>query len=257
VEGSTNSTEDILNTSHTPTDPAKRSRRADTPHHARSPMEHERDVDTSATPIDCHQTDLVSETQLLPCPFCNDRMELWDHDTHARHVSSEGICPLRNHAVQVDSWNTRADLPRPEDAKRIAELEAQVDEWRDEYKTASKAADVYRESSRKLVEERDAVLADRALILAERDRTFALMLARAETAESEVARLREALTPSGDTKAEYSGEFSISVYDAEDEDGNEIWRNVLVDWTTIKAIMAAIKARASLTAPSAKPEENT
>jgi hypothetical protein len=186
-----------LNTSHTPTDPAKRSRRADTPHHARSPMEHERDVDTSATPIDCHQTDLVSETQLLPCPFCNDRMELWDHDTHARHVSSEGICPLRNHAVQVDSWNTRADLPRPEDAKRIAELEAQVDEWRDEYKTASKAADVYRESSRKLVEERDAVLADRALILAERDRTFAMMLERAETAEAEVARLRESLTGAG------------------------------------------------------------
>ena len=56
----------------------------------------------------------------------------------------------------------------------------------------------------------------------------------------------EALTPSGDTKAEYAGEFHISVYDAEDEDGNEIWRNVPVDWTTIKAIMAAIKARATL-----------
>ena len=69
---------------------------------------------------------------------------------------------------------------------------------------------------------------------------------RIEELEAENARLREALTPSGDTKAEYTGEFHISVYDAEDEDGNEIWRKVPVDWTTIKAIMAAIRNRAAL-----------
>lgn len=65
---------------------------------------------------------------------------------------------------------------------------------------------------------------------------------------AENAALREALTPSGDTKAEYAGEFSITVYDGEDEDGAEQWRKVLVDWTTIKAIMATIKARAALSA---------
>jgi len=69
---------------------------------------------------------------------------------------------------------------------------------------------------------------------------------RIEELEAENARLRDALTPSGDTKAEYTGEFHISVYDAEDEDGNEIWRKVPVDWTTIKAIMAAIRNRAAL-----------
>jgi hypothetical protein len=37
----------------------------DIPHHARSPMEHARDVDTSATPIDCHQADLVSEPETI------------------------------------------------------------------------------------------------------------------------------------------------------------------------------------------------
>ena len=68
---------------------------------------------------------------------------------------------------------------------------------------------------------------------------------RAKAAEAKLAKAVEALTPSGDTKAEYAGEFHISVYDAEDEDGNEIWRKVPVDWTTIKAIMAAIKARAT------------
>ena len=63
--------------------------------------------------------------------------------------------------------------------------------------------------------------------------------------DAEVARLREALTPSGDTKAEYSGEFSVRVYDI-DEDENEVPRDVLVDWTTIKAIMTTISARAAL-----------
>jgi hypothetical protein len=71
-------------------------------------------------------------------------------------------------------------------------------------------------------------------------------LTRAEAAEAENAKLREALTPSGDTKAAYSGEFQISVYDCEDNQGNEVWRQVLVDWTTIKAIMSAIRARAAL-----------
>jgi hypothetical protein len=39
-----------------------------------------------------------------------------------------------------------------------------------------------------------AVMEDRKLILEERDRTFALMLARAERAEADNARLRKALT---------------------------------------------------------------
>jgi hypothetical protein len=69
---------------------------------------------------------------------------------------------------------------------------------------------------------------------------------RIEELEAKNKRLREALTPSGDTKAAYAGEFHISVYDADDEDGNEIWRKVPVDWTTIKAIMAAIRNRAAL-----------
>jgi hypothetical protein len=73
--------------------------------------------------------------------------------------------------------------------------------------------------------------------------------------EAKLAKAVEALTPSGDTKAEYAGEFHISVYAAEDEDGNEIWRKVPVDWTTIKAIMAAIKSRATLAALTETPHE--
>ena len=56
--------------------------------------------------------------------------------------------------------------------------------------------------------------------------------------------LREALTPSGGTKAAYIGEFSFAIDDC-DEDGEECSRNVVVPWTTVKEIMAAIAARAN------------
>lgn len=62
--------------------------------------------------------------------------------------------------------------------------------------------------------------------------------------EAVVARLREALTPSGDTKAEYHGEFWINdeVYDEEEDEHRTIKK--YIDWTTVKEIMAAILARA-------------
>lgn len=65
------------------------------------------------------------------------------------------------------------------------------------------------------------------------------------TAENE--RLREALTPSGDTKAEYAGEFSFrhEQWNVEGDDTETV--NITVPWTTIKEIMAAIRARSALT----------
>lgn len=48
---------------------------------------------------------------LIPCPFCGDAMQLWDQNTHARHIGDNGKCPLRHHAVMVDVWNTRAVPP--------------------------------------------------------------------------------------------------------------------------------------------------
>jgi len=69
----------------------------------------------------------------------------------------------------------------------------------------------------------------------------------------EVERLREALTPSGDTKAAYSGEFKFQVTqwrENEDPDAEEEMEEYLADftvpWTTIKEVMAAIAARAAL-----------
>lgn len=68
---------------------------------------------------------------------------------------------------------------------------------------------------------------------------------------AEVERLREALTPSGDTKAAYIGEFSFGITrTGEDDEGDpcEFTETVPVPWTTIKEIMAAIAARAALSA---------
>lgn len=69
-----------------------------------------------------------------------------------------------------------------------------------------------------------------------------------EALQQRVERLTEALTPSGDTKAAYMGEFAFNVMvDSIDEDDDEpVPMQVYVPWTTIKEIMAAISARAVL-----------
>lgn len=63
--------------------------------------------------------------------------------------------------------------------------------------------------------------------------------------QRENARLREALTPSAETKAEYIGEFHFAVDDT-DEEGHERPRKVTVPWDTTKDIMRAILARAGV-----------
>lgn len=70
------------------------------------------------------------------------------------------------------------------------------------------------------------------------------LLASLTAKDAEIAALTEALTPSGDTKAEYIGEFSFPVCHL-DEDGEEVWHPTPVPWDTIKEIMAAISARAA------------
>lgn len=63
-------------------------------------------------------------------------------------------------------------------------------------------------------------------------------------AEAQVAALREALTPSGATKAAYIGEFKFAGIML-DADGDETAYKLTVPWTTTKEIMAAILARAA------------
>lgn len=65
----------------------------------------------------------------------------------------------------------------------------------------------------------------------------------------EIAELREALTPSGATKADYIGEFKFTAYDADEAE-------VSVPWPTIKQIMARILARAERSVLRAKENPN-
>ena len=67
---------------------------------------------------------------------------------------------------------------------------------------------------------------------------------RAQAAE--IKRLREALTPGAETKAAYMGEFQFRLDDCP---------TVNVPWTTIKQIMAAIRARAALFHPTSEGGE--
>lgn len=69
--------------------------------------------------------------------------------------------------------------------------------------------------------------------------------------QAERERLREALKPSGATKAAYIGEFSFTIEEwdcdgGEDGEGAVSSRTVYVPWDTIKQIMAAIYDRAAL-----------
>jgi len=88
------------------------------------------------------------------------------------------------------------------------------------------------------------------------ERLLAAAEARATRAEARVAGAVEALTPSGDTKATYIGEFFEEIEvpnpewgpdedpEGEDSDNGEYRRvRVPVSWTTIKEIMAAIRSR--------------
>ncbi|MGE4193048.1 MAG: hypothetical protein AB7E51_06645 [Pseudodesulfovibrio sp.] len=73
------------------------------------------------------------------------------------------------------------------------------------------------------------------------DNEEAMLIAHDLKAENE--RLREALTPSTETKQEYFGNFDAYITDV-DEDGNDITRKVIIGWDSIKDIMGAIKKRA-------------
>jgi hypothetical protein len=66
--------------------------------------------------------------------------------------------------------------------------------------------------------------------------------------------LREALTPSPETKGAYIGEFSFRV-ELSDEDGDRYSQEFYVPWTTIKEIMAAITKRATPTRPPGEPDK--
>lgn len=71
------------------------------------------------------------------------------------------------------------------------------------------------------------------------------------TLQARVRDLEEALTPSIHTKGSYSGEFTIAVERIVDEDDEVVdggasdpYEHIMVPWTTIKEIMAAIRKRA-------------
>ena len=78
------------------------------------------------------------------------------------------------------------------------------------------------------------------------DNTVFILRAERDAAIARAEKLEAALTPSLETKAALMGEFSMQ-FPGLDENGEEYMRTINVPWTTIKEIMAAIRALASLT----------
>ena len=64
------------------------------------------------------------------------------------------------------------------------------------------------------------------------------------TLEARVKAYEDALTPSGDTKAAYHGEFFFTRGPFTDTEGEEYFERVYVPWDTTKEIMAAIRKAA-------------
>lgn len=95
---------------------------------------------------------------------------------------------------------------------------------------------------------REPAKANAALIVAAVNALPAL-LDRVEALEAENGRLREALTPSADTKAAYIGEIKYS-YVEWDEFGDERTVTRTLEWSTTKEVMAMISARAALSDPA-------
>ncbi|HET7413397.1 MAG TPA: hypothetical protein VFJ18_12135 [Pararhizobium sp.] len=119
-------------------------------------------------------------------------------------------------------WANHAEVPKKVCAAAAALIQS----------LSSQLADMRAERDhwQKLHDDRTRFLGDAE---AERDRL---------AAENE--RLREALTPSADTKAAYWGEFYMGV--TLHARGQEDCRRIQIPWTSIKEIMAAITARAAL-----------
>ena len=130
---------------------------------------------------------------------------------------------------------------------------------REEHAALIREAEAERDEAQRLMQmrHREMLAADELMrkhqgraVAAEADRD---RLAAANAAlDAKVAGLVEALEPSAETKAAYMGEFYMGVTMSHPCLGEET-RKVQIPWTTIKEVMAAIRARAALA--SGKPGE--
>jgi hypothetical protein len=155
-----------------------------------------------------------------------------DLTDRARELA-ERIAPIYCYPLDYSGVDQVADL-----------IAAALQRVRDEAHEAGSSRIVYMSLKQRDYYERQEARAEKA------EEENNALVTRLKIAENDARALREALTPSADTKATYIGEFGHPVK-AYDEDGEEITFPATVPWTTIKEIMAAILARATL-AVSAK-----
>ena len=130
------------------------------------------------------------------------------------HLPSEIGIHVASLTEERDDWQACAE-------EKIELLQREVDAHRKRIESCNVFEEMWRSAEKETLELESK--------LAERD--------------AEIARLVEALTPSGATKHAYLGEFKFDI-DGEDWDGNEQSISVTVPWTTTKEMMMAVLSRA-------------
>ena len=129
-------------------------------------------------------------SDLLPCPFCGGEAVKVDGFTVA---CAHGLCI---------GWTVRRALPHEWNTRAFPAVQpAHVNETPKSEHDAVNMLTLTAERDR-LAAAVDAVMADRARIIEERDRGFVMVMERAERAEAEVARLTALLPHPGETAAE-------------------------------------------------------
>lgn len=223
---------------------------------------------------------MTGENELLACPFCGALPDkafdegggrVWCANFDCLQPAVH--CPSADEAVAF--WNTRPTpaLPEEEESERVRNrlwcraaealrregLEKGLGTILPDEEAVERLARRFYESAPKPSADAVQVPWEEAqtcfsTFVADCRRTARIALSIPST-EGLREALVEALTPSGDTKATYHGEFSFTIEDA-DEEGEPVSRKIYVPWTTVKEIMAAIRDRAALRAsPNGMTEE--
>ena len=196
-----------------------------------------------------------NDLSLLPCPFCGGDAKFCEGPSKGWWGTMCKDCDVwrdDRHGTQreaAEAWNTRA-IPAVA-ASQPAEPAVNAGSrqwvtvkplvWDGGEILVATGTDVHITSHIIPADMRDEYEVERAA------RILAAIDTQPDPRDAVIARLVEALTASGDTKAAYMGEFHFPLTTT-DEDGEEVTSRTYVPWTTVKEIMAAILDRAAIAA---------
>lgn len=216
----------------------------------------------------------MPETELAACPFCHGRPAVKKQTgvtgtaCKSRYYRERVVCrscgvstPEYKRPQQAfTAWNRRAA------PASVAELQAEVARcharleidhhfiMNNDHSGLVRVDVPLSERDKEIdgIEARDCTIKGQDEQIEKLRSALAKSEAAREAAEARVAAFEEALKPSGDTKADYSGEIEITLTRI-DEFGDEVSDKRLLPWTVIKDVMALIRNRAAQSFQEPRP----